>query len=638
MRTNAGGGISGVHGFSTARRSPFGAEPTATGISFRVWAPDCRTVQVQFESADSEALTLAREADGFFSGECSHAAAGAMYRLQLDDRPKLLPDPASRFQPAGPKGPSAIVDPTEFPWTDSRWPGLSLPGQVLYEMHIGTFTPEGTWTAATAELGELAAFGVTAIEAMPVHEFPGDFGWSYDCANLFAPSHLYGTPDDFRRFVDAAHRIGIGVLLDVVYNHFGRVGEELIRPFSELYFSRRHKNDWGSAINFDDEGSGPVREFFLANIRMWIDEYHLDGVRIDAMQAFDDDSPTHILLDLSRAARAAAGGRKIIVAGESEPQRAELFRPAADGGCEIDAQWNDDFHHAAMVRLTGRAEAYYSDYRGTSEEFLAAARWGYLYQGQRYAWQNKGRGSPALDIQPARFINYLQNHDQAANSPRGERVQRMTSPGRLRAMTALWLLMPQTPLFLQGQEFAASSPFLYFNDAGEEADAVAAGRAKFLSQFRSYATAAIQSQLPNPAARDSYERSKLDLAERSAHGAAYALHRDLLRLRAKLRPWEAERIEGATLGPDALLLRFDPLKPDSYLLVVNLGIELKMPSVPQPLIAPPAGRHWRIAWSSEEPAYGGNGMAEPDTSDGWRLPGESAVLLVAQSDLGIDKN
>jgi maltooligosyltrehalose trehalohydrolase len=494
---------------------------------------------------------------------------------------------------------------------------------------VGTFTPEGTWVAAMDQLDELAKFGVTALELMPVHEFTGDFGWSYDAANLFAASHLYGTPDDFRRFVDAAHGVGIGVLLDVVYNHLGRVGEKLIRPFSDLYFSRRHRNDWGSAINFDDEGSGSVRAFFLANIRMWIDEYHLDGVRIDATQAIDDDSPTHILLELSRAARAAAGPRKIIVAGESEPQRAELFRSAADGGCELDAQWNDDFHHAAMVRLTGRAEAYYSDYCGASEEFLAAARWGYLFQGQRYAWQNHGRGSPALDIEPARFINYLQNHDQVANSPRGERIHQLTSPGRLRAMTALWLLMPQTPLFLQGQEFAASSPFLYFNDAGEDAEVVAKGRAKFLSQFRSYATAAIQSQLPDPAARDTFERSKLDLAEREQHVAVYAMHRDLLQWRAKLQPWAAERIEGATLGSDALLLRFGLTAPDSHLLVVNLGVELKLPSVAQPLIAPPAGRRWQIAWSSEDPAYGGNGMAEPHTPEGWRLPGESAVLLAA---------
>ncbi len=341
-------------------------------------------------------MLLNPESGGFFFGVSTAATIGSEYRFQLDDGAQLLPDPASRFQPKGPQGPSMIIDPTVFAWTDSDWPGITMLGQVLYEMNIGTFTPAGTWNAAADQLPELAEFGITALEVMPAAEFPGEFGWSYDGANLFAPSHLYGTPDDFRRFVDVAHRSGIGVLLDVVYNHFGRVGEELIRPFSDLFFSRRYKCEWGSAINFDDEGSETVREFFLANLRMWIAEYHLDGVRIDATQAFEDRSPTHILLELARAARAAGGGRQILVIGESEPQESRLFRPEAEGGCEFDGQWNDDFHHAAMVRLTGRSEAYYSDYCGTSAEFLASAKWGYLFQGQRYDWQDKPRGSPAL--------------------------------------------------------------------------------------------------------------------------------------------------------------------------------------------------------------------------------------------------
>jgi maltooligosyltrehalose trehalohydrolase len=613
-----------------ARRFPFGAEPASNGISFRIWAPGHETVLIEFEEDRRPPLMLAREANGFFTGASREARVGDLYWVRLGNQKRLLPDLASRYQPDGPEGASAIVDPKAFGWTDDNWQGSSLDGLVVYELHIGTFTRDGTWAAATEQLGELAKLGVTAVEVMPVHEFPGEFGWSYDAANLFAPSHLYGEPDDFRRFVDAAHREGIGVLLDVVFNHFGRVGEELIRPFSEIFFSRRHKNEWGSAINFDDEGSGPVREFFLANIRMWIDEYHLDGVRIDATQAFHDDSPTHILLDLARAARAAAGSRHVIVAGESEPQVAKLMRPESDGGYEFDACWNDDFHHSAMVRLTGCAEAYYSDYRGTTEEFLASARWGYLYQGQRYAWQDHGRGSPALDLPAVSFINYLQNHDQIANSPRGERLHQRTSPGRLRAMTALWLLMPQTPLFFQGQEFAASNPFVYFNDAGDDAETVTKGRAKFLSQFRSYATDEIQSLLPDPAARDAFERSKLDLSERDWHAGAYVLHRDLLRLRTELRPWTEHRIEGATLGLDALLLRFRFLQPDSHLLIVNFGVELKLESVPQPLIAPPTGRQWQMVWSSEDPQYGGRGMAEPETPQGWRLPGESAVLLAAK--------
>ncbi|HEY2147630.1 MAG TPA: alpha-amylase family glycosyl hydrolase, partial [Pirellulales bacterium] len=474
----------------TTRRLPIGAEPMTGGVSFRVWAPGHQRVTVVYDESHAgshNSFDLVADEGGYFSGSDCEVKPEMKYWLRLDGGGPLLPDPASRCQPAGPTGPSQIIDPADFDWHDSNWPGVPLSDQVLYEMHIGTFTRAGSWEAATAELVELAELGITVIELMPVAEFPGDFGWSYDAANLFAPSHLYGSPDSMRQFVDRAHALGLGVILDVVYNHLGRVGEQLLASFTERYFSRRHTTEWGRAMNFDESDSEPVREFLLANLRHWIDEYHLDGVRIDATQAFDDESPKHILLELAQTAREAAGERAILVVGESEPQKASLFRSAAEGGCELDMIWSDDFHHAARVRLTGHSEAYYTDYTGTAEEFAAAARWGYLYQGQRYSWQKKGRGMPALDIQPERFIHYLQNHDQVANSARGERLHGLTSPGRLRAMTALLLLMPQTPLLFQGQEFAASSPFLYFNDCGGD-PAVAAGRAKFLAQFRSYAT------------------------------------------------------------------------------------------------------------------------------------------------------
>ncbi len=370
-----------------------------------------------------------------------------------------------------------------------------------------------------------------------------------------------------------------------------------------------------------------MREFFLANVRHWIREYHFDGLRIDATQAFHDASPRSILLELAQAARQAAMGRNIILIGESEPQVASLCRPAEAGGCELDAVLNDDFHHSAMVRLTGRAEAYYSDHHGTAEEFLAAAKWGYLFQGQRYDWQKNPRGSPALDLSPARFVNFLQNHDQIANSAQGIRIHKLTSGGRYRAMTALLLLMPQTPLLFQGQEFAASARWLYFNDAPPgEAQALVDGRADFLKQFPSYALDEVRRRLPDPTAEESFLRSKLDFSERATHAAAYALHRDLLRLRRELRPHDA-RLEGATLGPDVLFLRFRPDSGETTLLVVNFGIDRRPPSIAQPLVAPPAENRWKIKWSSEDPRYGGSGTPELDTPEGWRIPGESAVLL-----------
>jgi maltooligosyltrehalose trehalohydrolase len=615
-----------------ARHLPIGAELTTEGAHFRVWAPTRRRVRVEFERSNARSsLELTPEEGGYFAAVASGARAGDRYRLRLDADEQLWPDPASRFQPQGPGGPSELIDPSAYVWDDLEWRGASIAGQVLYEMHIGTFTPEGTWAAATRQLPELADVGISVVELMPVAEFPGEFGWSYDAANQFAPTHLYGSPDDFRQFVDEAHRVRIAVILDVVYNHFGAVGERLLRPFADAYFSKRYKNEWGSAINFDDEQSGAVREFFLANVRHWIDEYHLDGLRIDATQAFHDRSPNHILREVAREARLAAGGRSVIVAGENEPQRAELMRSAEEGGCELDALCNDDFHHAAMVRLTGRREAYYSDYEGSAEEFIACAKWGYLFQGQRYAWQNHPRGSPALDLPAERFVNFLQNHDQLANSPTGLRIHELTSRGRFRAMTAVFLLAPQTPMLFQGQEFAASSPFLYFNDCGEdEAEDVARGRAKFLSQFPSYALPETQSRLPKPSDPDVFWRCKLDFGDRQRHAQVYALHRDLLRLRRDdpvLRQHDAARIHGTALSPDAFLLRYLSEDGATRLLIVNFGCDLCRGSISQPLIAPPTNTRWSQLWSSEDPRYGGTGSPPLDTPQGWRIPGETAVVL-----------
>ena len=393
---------------------------------------------------------------------------------------------------------------------------MPLRGQVIYELHVGTFTKEGTWRAAGRELPALADLGVTVIELMPVADFAGQFGWGYDGVNLFAPTRLYGTPDDFYKFVDQAHSLGIGVILDVVYNHVGPVGNYL-KEFSEDYFTKRYKNEWGEAINFDGDNAGPVREFFLANAQYWIEEFHIDGFRLDATQQIFDASKEHILLEIARRVRRAAGGRATLLVAENEPQHVKLVRSPEEGGYGLDALWNDDFHHSAMVVLSGHNEAYYTDYKGAPQEFLSAAKWGYLYQGQRYKWQKKRRGTPAFGIEPAAFVTFIQNHDQIANSARGLRVHRLASFGRYKAMTALMLLGPGTPMLFQGQEFATSSPFYYFADNEQDlARLVAAGRAKFLSQFRTAATPAVQEALADPADRATFDRSKIDHAERGA--------------------------------------------------------------------------------------------------------------------------
>lgn len=618
------------------RRYPIGAEPLAPGgVHFRVWCPERQQVEVVFETPDRETpnLELTRELGGYFSGMAPDARGGDRYRLRLDGDPQLaFADPASRFQPDGPFGPSQFVDPSTFAWTDAAWRGVELAGQVIYEMHVGTFTPEGTWRAAREQLTELARTGITLLEIMPLADFPGEFGWGYDGVNHFAPTRLYGVPDDLRAFIDAAHGVGLGVVLDVVYNHLGSVGNFLL-PFSRYYASDRHKSEWGDAINFDGPNAAAVREFVLTNVRYWVEEFHFDGLRIDATQALYDDSSEHILGEIVRTAREAALNRAVLVLGENEPQQVRMVRPQSDGGHGLDALWNDDFHHSVMVRLTGRREAYYSDYFGSPEEFIALAKWGFLYQGQIYPWQRGRRGTPTQGLPAATFISLFENHDQLANSARGERAWRQTSPGRFRAATAYTLLAPGTPLLFQGQEFCSTSPFLYFADTGPElAAAVAAGRARFLAQFRALGTPEMQALLPHPGDRQAFERSKLDFADRQRHAGAYLLHRDLLCLRREdpvFRQQSADRLEGARLSDDAFVLRFLGGANGDRLLVVNFGRELRINSAPQPLLAPVERCEWRILWSSESPQYGGNGTAPLDTDAGWWVPGEAAVVLTS---------
>jgi maltooligosyltrehalose trehalohydrolase len=559
-------------------------------------------------------------------------AAGTQYGFRLDQQSQVWPDPASRYQPAGPDGMSQVVDPTVFKWSDQKWKGAAAVGQVIYEMHIGTFTAEGTWEAAAAELPELSRMGVTVLEVLPVADFPGQFGWGYDGVCLFAPTRLYGTPDDFRRFVDLAHNLEMGVILDVVYNHFGTVSNYLPR-FADDYVSKSCAGEWGAVPNFDGRNSKPVREFALANVRHWIDEYHLDGLRFDATQAILDDSESHILTELVTAARAAAHSRSLFISAENEPQDVRMVYTVAKGGHAMDAVWNDDFHHSAMVRLTGHNEAYYSDYTGSTSELVAAIKRGFLYQGQRSTWQKKPRGTSTTGLPASAFIHFLQNHDQIANSGAGARVDRLTSAGRLRAMTALWLLSPQTPLFFQGQEFAASSPFLYFADqTGDQARSVIEGRAKFLSQFPSLKLPDMQRTLPDPTDRRNFERCRLDLTERQSHAPIYRLHHDLLQLRRDdpvFRRQRGDLLDAASLGPDALVVRYFEEEAGDRLLIVNFGIDLNLIPAAEPLLALPRDREWQLSWNSNRPEYGGPGPVSPITDGGWMIPGESASVLTS---------
>jgi maltooligosyltrehalose trehalohydrolase len=618
------------------RRLPVGAEPVpGGGTHFRVWAPKSASVKVQLSQTEpvqnAQEVELAAEGTGYFGAHIAGAGPGMLYRYKLESG--SFPDPASRFQPDGPHGPSQIVDASQFRWNDQHWGGIKRNGQVIYELHIGTFTRAGTWAAAQEELPELASLGITVIELMPVAEFPGQFGWGYDGVDLFAPTRLYGQPDDFRRFVDHAHAVGLGVILDVVYNHFGPDGNYL-KHFSDNFFTDRYSNEWGDAINFDGEQSQPVREFFCANAAYWIGEFHLDGLRLDATQQMFDASSEHILAALGRHVRQAGRGKATFVVAENESQNATLVRPLGQEGYGLDALWNDDFHHATTVALSGHTDGYYIDYQGSAQELISAIKWGFLYQGQRSNWQGKPRGTPCLDLAPNQFINYLQNHDQVANSLLGLRVHQIGSPHRVRALTALLLLGPATPMLFQGQEFGASTPFLFFADHQPELSRlVAEGRKKFLSQFSAIANQESQSCFIPPHSIESFQRSKLDLSERNKNGGVYEMHRDLLRLRREdpvfSRP-QPRGVDGAVLGPETLVLRFFSLGEGDRLLLANLGADLFLRHVSEPLLANMEGCVWDLIWSSESPRYGGNGTPPLQTEQGWRIPGHATVVFTAK--------
>ncbi len=618
------------------RRYPIGAEligPNET--HFRVWAPKAQHLDLVLEERvanDAKRIfhSLQADEDGYFSGTAG-VGAGALYHFRLNDGENFYPDPASRFQPDGPHGSSCVVDPTKFAWSDAEWRGTAMKGQIIYEMHIGTFTKEGTWHAATEQLAELAHIGITVIEMMPVADFPGEFGWGYDGVDFFAPSHLYGTPEDLRAFIDRAHSLGLALILDVVYNHFGPDGNYL-GVFSDDYLVREKENEWGNAINFDGPNSGPVREFFITNGRYWIEEFHFDGFRFDATHAIRDQSSEYIIGAVGRAARKAAGSRSIILIAENDLQEAKMARPRYVGGDDLDGMWNDDFHHSAVVALTGRSQAYYGDYRGAPQEFISAAKQGFLYQGQALSWQKALRGTPTFGISPEVFVSFIENHDQIANTGPGERLRFQTSPGRYRAMTALLLLGPWTPLLFQGEEFGASSPFLFFADIGDSSvrDAIRRGRAEWLAPFLSVTEEEARRRLPAPDYPDVFARCKLDFSEREKNRELYELHVDLLKLRREDSRFQQQirgGIDGAVLGPASFVLRYFSKENDDRLLVVNFGKSQVLEPAPEPLLAPASGCRWETLWTSDSPRYGGTGSAAVATQEQWVLPAECAVAL-----------
>ena len=534
---------------------PFGAAAAPDGVRFAVWAPSVPAAAVE---VDGRRMPMERAAEGFFYCFDPDAAPGSRYAFQFAGVDKLLPDPASRFNPDGVHESSEVIDPKAYEWRDDDWRGRPFSAAVIYELHVGTFTAEGTYAAAEQRLGYLESLGVTAIELMPLAATPGRFNWGYDGVLPFAPHAVYGRPDDLKQFVDAAHERGLMVLLDVVYNHFGPDGNYL-GHYAPEFFTARHKTPWGNAINFDDRSSTVVRDFFVQNALYWLTEYHFDGLRLDAVHAIIDDSDPSFLRELAAAVHALPGNRERHLVLENDDNDATLLerdeerRPRA-----FTAQWNDDFHHTLHVLLTGDRRGHYGDYGQPGAQLLRALLEGFVYQGEPSPHRGKPRGSASAALPPEAFVNFLQNHDQIGNRPDAARLSQLLAPPPLFAAETLLALLPTPILLFMGEELHAPSGFPFFCDfTGELARAVTDGRRK---EFGSLWSELDPDALPKPTTEAARLAAVLDWTalEREPHRSAFARARHRLAVRGReLAPrLPARALGGELLGATALTARW----------------------------------------------------------------------------------
>ena len=534
---------------------PFGAELLADGgVRFRLWAPGVATVGLQLDGAADLPMTAA--ADGWFELTVAEAQPGSRYLFRLPDG-LLVPDPASRFNPDDVHGASEVVAPAAFDWPDEEWRGRPWEEAAIYELHIGSFTTAGDFNGAIERLDYLVELGVTALEIMPVSDFPGARNWGYDGVLPFAPDAAYGRPEDFKRLIAAAHERGLMVLLDVVYNHFGPEGNYL-HAYAPTFFNPAHETPWGAAINFDGEGSRTVRDFFVHNVLYWLEEFHLDGLRLDAIHAICDDSTPDIIEELAAAFKSVPGrARHVHMVLENEHNQARyLGRDDFGRLLHGTAQWNDDIHHCFHVLATGETDGYYTDYASDPARRLGRCLTeGFAYQGEASTFAHgKLRGEASAHLPPAAFINFLQNHDQIGNRAFGERLSHLASPLAMEALTAVLLLAPQPPLLFMGEEFASAQPFLFFCDFGPElARLVTEGRRREFSRFARFADPAVRESIPDPNALATFETCVLDWSAtaREPQRTTLELHRKLLALRWQ---WIAPRLAGMGNGTPQLKL------------------------------------------------------------------------------------
>ncbi|MDH3671098.1 MAG: malto-oligosyltrehalose trehalohydrolase [Gammaproteobacteria bacterium] len=518
---------------------PFGAEILTDGRArFRLWAPAARQIVLSLEQKRGEVLIpMEHEEEGWFGLTTDRVGPGSHYRFSVGDL--RVPDPASRYQPQDVHGPSEVIDPSAFNWSDGHWQGRPWEEAVLYELHVGTFTPEGTFTGVKQHLDYLVDLGVTAIQLMPVADFPGKRNWGYDGVLPFAPDSQYGRPEELKSLIDTAHAKGLMVFLDVVYNHFGPEGNYL-HCYSPQFFNDRYSTPWGAAINFDGPHCHTVRDFFIQNVLYWLNEYHIDGLRLDAVHAICDDSDLDILMELAqRVSSRIDPKRHVHLVLENDDNAARyLVRDKHNRPCIYVAQWNDDMHHALHVLATGEEGGYYRDYTDKPVTHLARTlAEGFAYQGDPSPYRgNKPRGEPSAQLPLTAFVSFLQNHDQVGNRAFGERITELAPPEAVKAAMAIILLAPSPPLLFMGEEWAARQAFLFFCNFGPElAPSVRDGRRREFAGFRQFRDPKSRERIPDPNSRGTFANSVLNWedAEVSPHREQLDFYRTLLGIRAR---------------------------------------------------------------------------------------------------------
>ena len=554
---------------------PFGAELEADGkVRFRLWAPPHREILIEL---DGEARAMQPVGEGWHELVTDRARAGTRYRFVLPDGLRV-PDPASRYQPEDVHGPSEVVDPGAYLWRDAGWRGRPWEQAVVYELHIGAFTPEGTFRSAIGKLDHLVALGVTTIEIMPIGDFPGRRNWGYDGVLPYAPDSSYGRPKDLKALVEAAHARRLMVLLDVVYNHFGPEGA-YIHAIAPQAFTDRHKTPWGAAINFDGPESGPVREFAIHNALYWIEEFHLDGLRLDAVHAIHDDSSKHVLEELAERVRAAAPDRHIHLVLENEENQAGRLARGEDGAQRwYTAQWDDDVHHVLHVAASGETKGYYADYTGDTEKLGRALAEGFAFQGEPMRYRGRPRGEPSANLPPTAFVAFIQNHDQVGNRAFGDRLTDFAPAAAVRAIAAAYLLLPQIPMLFMGEEWGAAQPFPFFCDfAPELAGRVRKGRRDEFARFPEFQDPKTRERIPDPTAEETFASAKLgweDIA-REPHVSWFDWYRRVLATRhadiVPSLPVIRKAGDYEALGEGAVIVRWQLGERDVLMLDANLA-------------------------------------------------------------------